>query len=655
VDFLSSLSQSELEQVRYHSDCHKKIVNKPLLERAEKRRARSDSDSPAQPAKRGRPAKSSAIGRPQRHTGAAPKMIVCIFTPPSGKCKYHEEELHKVASDNCGQRLLDIKAHTMDDHIRASLSSLHQPGDAHAQEKWYHSSCLQDAHRTCSNDTGVDDAHDDMMRAISDVQIVMHVKSSLMSNAGLVLNMAEINNVYMSILKENNIENLRDNQRKYLKKLLSDRIPNITFVQPPQKNESERVLLSKSVGEAVDYATMKAPTAVLESLLEVTSAMRAELLNCRYGWKFSSDSSLSSWKNPPLTQLFLTHLWYGPYVENMGEKRDAEVKKCVEVGCQFIVQNTHTDRQVKHKPKYDTGFVHHVETPLSIGLPLTIHQRVRDKNLVRVLSSVYLGTGYEHVLNITKHIEHAVVLRMTDTGGYCLPDFIKKGITVFFAVDNIDFVEDTPYGQSTLHGTLIVVYQEENENAEPINPPLAIPDKPPSSLLHVEIKYKDEPVIQLKPIKFTSYTIGQRAVLLKPHCHYDETWALANHLANDIDQFTPPGIESPDTIMAPTPGHDLAPNSEDVVMAPTPDHDLAPSNEDVVMAPTTDHDLAPSNGDVVMAPTPDHDLPPSNEDVVMEPTSDHDLAPSSEEPESADTTSKNIILEVMQKVIKKEN
>ena len=246
-----------------------------------------------------------------------------------------------------------------------------------------------------------------------------------MSNSGLVLNMAEINTMYMSILKENNIENSGNNQRKYLKKLLCDKIPNITFVQPPQQNESERVLLSKSLGEAVDYATMKTPNAILESLLEVASAMRSEIQQYRYGWKFSGNDSMSSWKNPPLTQLFLTHLWYGPYTENVGGKRNAEVKKCVEVGCQFIVQNTHTDKQVKHKPKFDTAFIHRVETPLSVGLPLTIHQRIRDKNLVRVLSSVYLGTRYEHVLNITKRIEHAVVHRMTATGGYCLPDFIK--------------------------------------------------------------------------------------------------------------------------------------------------------------------------------------------------------------------------------------
>jgi len=162
---------------------------------------------------------------------------------------------------------------------------------------------------------------------------------------------------------------------------------------------------------------------------------------------------------------------------------------------------------------------------------------------------------------------------MKDTGGYCLPDFIKKGITAFFAIDNIDFLEDTPYG------CLIVVNQEEDENAEPMNPPLAIPDKPPSNPSHVDIKYKDEPVIQLTPIKFTSYKIGQRAALLKPYHQYDETWALANHMANDIDCITPSSSESPDTTMAPTPGNDVAPSNEDVVIAPIPDNDLAPNSQ----------------------------------------------------------------------------
>ena len=63
-------------------------------------------------------------------------------------------------------------------------------------------------------------------------------------------------------------------------------------------------------------------------------------------------------------------------------KRDMEVKTTVDIGCQFLVQNTHSDRQMKLKPMHDVGFTHTVETPLSVALPLTLHQRMRDKNLI---------------------------------------------------------------------------------------------------------------------------------------------------------------------------------------------------------------------------------------------------------------------------------
>ena len=326
-------------------------------------------------------------------------------------------------------------------------------------------------------------------------------------------------------------------------------------------------------------------------------------------------------------------------------QRNAEVKKCVEICCQFVIQNTCTDRQVKHKSKKDSGFVWHVETPLSIGLPMTIHQRVCDKNLIRVLSSVYLGTWYEQVLNITKHIERVVVLRMTETGGYCLPDFIKKGIPLFFAVDNIDFLEDTPYGQDTLHGTVIVVCQKEDENTELINPPLAIPDKLPSSPLHVNIMYKDDPLIQLKPIKFTSYTIGQRANLLKPYHLYDETWALANHMAKNNDCVTQSSSVSLDTDAEINLGDDFAPRSTDASSSAIHEsvHPIAIREGNTTTL--LENGFAPRRLDIATTTISEHELAPTTIDVAM---------PSIHEDDNADTTYEETILNVAPKKIRKE-
>lgn len=48
---------------------------------------------------------------------------------------------------------------------------------------------------------------------------------------------------------------------------------------------------------------------------------------------------------------------------------------------------------------------------------------------------------------------------MEKVGGIYLPPDIVKGRHVFFAIDNVDFAEDTPDGRRTLHGTAMAMYQ----------------------------------------------------------------------------------------------------------------------------------------------------------------------------------------------------
>ena len=102
----------------------------------------------------------------------------------------------------------------------------------------------------------------------------------------------------------------------------------------------------------------------------------------------------------------------------------------VDVACQFVVQNTRTDRQVKHQPKANEGFKQTVKTPFTVSLHLAIHSRVRDKNLVNMLSDVYIGNDYKFVLYVEKRIEQIALQRIVETGGFCLPNFVKRGVNI---------------------------------------------------------------------------------------------------------------------------------------------------------------------------------------------------------------------------------
>ena len=45
--------------------------------------------------------------------------------------------------------------------------------------------------------------------------------------------------------------------------------------------------------------------------------------------------------------------------------------------------------------------------------------------------------------------------------GLYIPPDVVLGRHVFFAVDNVDFAEDTPDGKNTFHGTAMAIYQRQ--------------------------------------------------------------------------------------------------------------------------------------------------------------------------------------------------
>ena len=215
----------------------------------------------------------------------------------------------------------------------------------------------------------------------------------------------------------------------------------------------------------------------------------------------------------------------------MSEKRKADAQKSIDIVCQSFVQNVKSDRQVRFEGQ--STFNETVETPLSVGIPLSVHSRFRDYHLVRTLSDVYIGDEYRKLIDLKKRIEYAVLDRVSKTGSLCIPDFVKKGIHLWFAIDNIDFLEATAYGQNTLHGCLIVLFQRD-EDGELINPPLKIPSKLPKELHTISIQYKPEPERNLILIKFAEFKHNFGPSSEADKCmKYTETWALSSIVGNE--------------------------------------------------------------------------------------------------------------------------
>lgn len=527
TDHLSGMNELELKSVYYHSECRKPIVNKGMIERLRGKRSRTESPYPSASRGPGRPSSATGLVRPKR-SRSLPKEEVCMFSSCAFCPEGGSEPLHRVLSDAMGITLIEVKQLTTDDTVRICVADLEEPGDASALEKYYHRSCLRSAQRTSAK---ADLDNVPLIRSLCDEQIVLAIQNTL-TDDDVTLNMAEVNDAYLSILDRYNVDvNETKNYRKYLKRLITGRLPGVQFVSSVRRNEPENLVLSEAVSKAVDLRLSVMDNGeIVSNLVNAASLLREEMLSKR-GWSFTG--SFDNFDNPSLLQFFLSHLLFGSHVSKVSGVREEEVDKTVDVACQFLVQNTRTDRQVKHEPKTDKTFRETVQTPLSIGLPLAIHSRVRDKNLVQTLSDVYIGSDYKKILELEKNVDQCVLQRMKNAGGFCLPDFIKKNENIWFAIDNIDLLEDTPTGQGTFHGTVIVINQQDVDG-QPMNEPLVIPQKmPPQAPLKFEVQLQQEPIIKTTPLRFKDYKIGKRNYLLSTD--FTHTWALANYLATDDD------------------------------------------------------------------------------------------------------------------------
>ena len=126
-----------------------------------------------------------------------------------------------------GESLIKIKLKTQDDHVRTCVSELEGAGDASALEKYYHRTCLRSAQRTF---TPLVHSNVQVIRTVCDEQLLLSIQNTL--SDGVTLNMGEVNDAYLLILKRYHVEvDETTNYSKHLNQLNTEYLPNAQFVK----------------------------------------------------------------------------------------------------------------------------------------------------------------------------------------------------------------------------------------------------------------------------------------------------------------------------------------------------------------------------------------------------------------------------------------
>ena len=229
---------------------------------------------------------------------------MCLFKSCSFCPGETVKDLHRAFSDQLGTTLLEIKNNTQDHQIRTCLSELVDAGDASALEKHYHRNCLRYAQRSFSAECESASVKQ-VSRSACDEELVLAVQNTPADDSAS-LNMAELNDTYVMILKRYSVQITESrNYRKYLKQLLSEQLPNLQFVKSLRKSEPDKVVLPAAVSKAVDVLSGQMDSKDTIKHLETMARMlRGEIMQ-QQKWSFAG--SFEDFPNPLLLQFFLTH------------------------------------------------------------------------------------------------------------------------------------------------------------------------------------------------------------------------------------------------------------------------------------------------------------------------------------------------------------
>ena len=101
-----------------------------------------------------------------------------------------------------------------------------------------------------------------------------------------------------------------------------------------------------------------------------------------------------------------------------------------------------TDRQIGYKPKNEKSYFNsYTETPFSVGIALDVHTSTRSERMVNKLNYLGISISYKKLLSIENCIAARVVDETKSNKGLYLPPWTFPGKPVWFAIDNVDFME----------------------------------------------------------------------------------------------------------------------------------------------------------------------------------------------------------------------
>ena len=396
------------------------------------------------------------------------KKLHCFF------CQMNDgQDLFTVRTENSGEELQRAVEISQNQVLMTRLSNAISPGDAHAIDVRYHKVCWRKyVFHVLRNDACSQEKYPQNplpMQIPCLIELINLVDVHTKSKAHLPMDVIETTYISMLGGEEEAQKHTPTLTRQWLKDKILSELPTVTSVRQKDKRKPSFLYCPAACEEdMVRSSLMKNDTNEVEKtrmIYDTVKIVRDGIIKYAEGKEENKVMKVSSTKEDVPSELYSLIRWIlvGSEEQLQTEVKNRTVDRSTLTVCQNIMYAFKTRRQIQHKQKKSSDtfrIPHSRENPQVLGLALTVHHGTRNKMLMNLLHTQNYCISYNRTLLLETAIANAVVENTKIFDGLYVPPFLKKGSFVFFAVDNIDFAEDTADGKRTTHGTITAVYQE---------------------------------------------------------------------------------------------------------------------------------------------------------------------------------------------------
>ena len=232
------------------------------------------------------------------------------------------------------------------------------------------------------------------------------VEGFLKNTSKILLDMKSLNFAYSNMFDETDV-----NCQHYLKQSLLENIPDIQFIRPPARNQSEWICSSHGQSKAVENSFQNTNNNY-QNIFQVAKNVSREILG-EEKWQFNG--SYNGFKVPRLLDV-LHWILSGPRKGTEKRTQINEIEKLVNILSELVmnmIKSNHHLQYYSHQSN-DRAYNQMSETFLTVWLGFTVHKSTQSKDLVELMSDLDLCIPYDKIIKIENSIASSVTQRINE-------------------------------------------------------------------------------------------------------------------------------------------------------------------------------------------------------------------------------------------------